>query len=201
MEKHCIKGATQINQSRDAEIVAKHDNGASQKELALEYEISRSRISAIIKKAKLDSVPGGKARRIEADLAKRRARRKVLREQKSLKVYGVDCAYIKTLRATHENYHKSALGRYITFKKGCALRDIPNKLSIKDWWELWSESGHYLEYGKYAMGRINYDIMLDIGYTKTNSVIRTNAENVAYYQNFRNGNIASEVYLDSFTSG
>ena len=195
MEKYCIKGAPQVNGLRDYQILRKSENGSTHKELALEYNVTRSRISAIIKKAKQDAEPGGRERRLQANLEQRKARRRVLKERRSIKTYGVGCEYIDQLRATHENYHKSALGRYMAFAKTCTARGVINALSIVDWWNLWTASGHYERYGDYGMGRIDYDVFL--GYTKTNSIIRTNSENAAYYQNVRAGNIVPKVYTDS----
>lgn len=191
--KYKPKGFAPINTARDAVILQKYHKGSTYQELAVEYNLTRQRIWYIIKKGVKDSKPGGRELRLLQESAQRIERRLYLKNQRSYRRYGVGYHFVDMLRDTHTNYHKSALGRFVGFKKNCVKRGIEMNLSLREWWYIWIRSGQYHLYGRYALGRSNYFL----GYSKTNAVVRTNAENAAYYQNVRHGKVTPEVYIDS----
>lgn len=191
MERYQPKGFPVVNGIRDHGIYEAHLKGQSNADLALEYNLTRERIWYIIKRFKLDSIPGGREHRIANESTKRKTRRALIQNKKALKTYGVSKIVVDNFRATDIDYKKSALGRYIKLRYHCKKREIELALSIVEWWDIWQASGHYENYGKYSLGRRDYNK----GYTKQNSIIRTSKENAAYYQNVRNGKIKPEVCI------
>lgn len=181
MEKYSITPHPREHGVRDYNIFKEHERGATCRELADKYGLTRQRVWAVVKQQKQDSVPGGYEARVAASNAQRKARRLVLKEEKSMATYGVGYKYIDQLRATDPDYRRSALGRFVTFRKNCRVRGIKLYITVQQWWDFWQASGYYENYGKYSLGRQDYSLGYEIG----NLAIRTNSENAKYYNEYR----------------
>lgn len=157
--------------ARNSEIEAMFMAGESLGRIGEKYGISRQRVHQILKCVGIDSSVGGARKACSERKAAERREAKNRRESACIKSYGLPCSDVDELRRI------GALRAFKMQTKNARMRGIEFRLTLKEWWEIWSSSGKFAERGRfknaYVMSRIE-----DIGcYEVGNVVIKTLAEN------------------------
>ena len=134
------------------------------------YQITRERVRQILRKCKVSVDEGGQTLRAAA----KRAQRAAARDQRYLAKYGFTYGeYVAIGARARKAYNEQ--------KCSARNRGLEFGLTMRQWWDIWQQSGHWNERGRgsgYCMSRVGDRG----GYTFGNVYITTCRENV---QEFR----------------
>jgi predicted DNA-binding protein YlxM (UPF0122 family) len=163
-------------EGRDDEICELYRSGYTMQEIGDRYNISRQRIQQILAKFNMTYEDGGNHVKSVA----RQEQLKQEMDERSFNNYGYTREQFHMLRGTHEDYNKSALGKWYQFKKNCEIHGFELQLTPLEWWDIWQKSGkfHLLERAGdgYCLGRIDQKGP----FSKENCVVRKFSENCRY---------------------
>jgi len=135
-------------------------SGKTLQEIADGHGISRQRVQQILKKLGLSRDDGGS----RARSVSREAERLRSLDRRYLAKWGVDFRCFVELRS------KGAVRAYSTQRTNAAMRGIPWKLSLCDWWRIWEASGMWPRRGRgdgrYVMSRPGDQGSYEVGNVK-----------------------------------
>lgn len=143
------------------EIIAdKYKSGLTLSKIGSEYGVSRERIRQILSLFGLSRFDGGSSTRSVINCQQKSIEKKIKQEKKEQKIfakYGCSVEFLEQMRGDGD-YKKSPLQKYRRQKQNARTRGVPFNLTLHEWWDLWTESGHWQEMGlgkgKYHMCRI-----------------------------------------------
>lgn len=153
-------------------------DGCTLEDIGKEHGVSRERVRQILKKHGLTGKDGG----VRVKSARNAAKRKERIDARYMASWGCSREYWETLRAMHEDYWQTPVGKYYNQMRNAMNRGIEWAITLKEWWETWESSGVYeqrgINKGQYVMARFN-----DVGpYAVGNVYITTTEENLKEYR-------------------
>lgn len=146
-------------EARNIQIRKEFEKGSSMPELALKYQMTRQGIQLILKNQGIDRKQGGAAVRAKLKKEKEQSKKFKHKQKACLNKWGCTLEQWQTLRDYDENFHKTPIARFIQHRSNVLRDAIPWKLTLWQWWTIWSQSGHYQQRGRgktaYCMTRKN----------------------------------------------
>lgn len=122
-------------------------SGMTSNEIAAHYGLSSNRVLVLLRTAGVEASDGGAAVRAAA----RRQRAEAERDARCVRQHGCTYAQLLQLRTL------GAVARYAAQKKKAALRGIPFRMTLGEWWSVWLASGKWGDRGRgagrYCMAR------------------------------------------------
>lgn len=171
-------------------IAEKYKSGLTLSEIGKEYGVSRERIRQILSLFGLTRVDGGSSTRSILkcqEVSQKNKSKQEKKEKKIFSVYGCSVEFLEQMRGDGD-YKKSPLQKYRRQKQNARTRGIEFNLTLHEWWDLWSESGHWddmgLGKGKYHMCRICDAGSYEVG----------NVEIKPHEENSREARLMDKVY-------
>lgn len=163
---------------REKLMIESYRDGLTLAEIGDVHGLSRERVRQILKKHGITGKDGGAAVKSVRNADKRKERI----DSRFMATWGCDRAYWETLRALHEDYWQTPVGKYYSQMRSAMRRGIEWSITLKEWWEIWESSGVYEQRGvckgQYVMARFN-----DVGaYKKGNVYITTTEGNLRDYR-------------------
>lgn len=174
---------------RTAEIIRMFKNGETLEEIGVKFGITRERVRQILKKrAGISRMDGGGAiRRFKNshEIVEKQRAKKERSEARHFEMYGCSREYIDSLTDLPRTNSAHPVLRFRDRKNNAISRGIDWKLTFKEWWEFWQESGKWEQHGRgadsYCLARQG-----DTGaYALGNIEIITNRQNGRDFQQYK----------------
>lgn len=163
--------------ARAERMMEMYRSGLTLEQIGQRYDITRERVRQIIRKYGCLTPEGGMTKRAAA----RRDAASSARDRRYVEKYGLAFAEWKA-------FSKAARNAFKYQKRSADSRGIEWRLTLKQWWDLWQESGHWQDRGRgrdrYCMARLHDSGAYEMG----NAYITTNRENGQEYQLRRDRN-------------
>ncbi len=154
-------------------------DGMTLSEVGRHFGVSRQRIHQIIQKVGL--IEGGR----KVAIAKRAKLRELRRDAYFQTKWGLTYAEWERLRHTAEDYRDTPMGRFKVQMTNARRRGIEWRLTFKEWWTLWQESGKWYKRGR-MLGEYVLSRFGDHGpYSVDNVFITTASQNIRSYRTQR----------------
>lgn len=122
--------------------------GLTLEKIGQSYGLTRERVRQVIRKYGCTRDSGGIAHRAKVG----RAAALAVRDQRYIAKHGTTFAEYKAIRKA------GGVIRYLYQRRSANSRAIPWRLTLRQWWDLWQESGHWADRGRgagqYCMARI-----------------------------------------------
>lgn len=176
------RGVRSSDTVREQCIIALYKFGKTLEEIGSKYGVTRERIRQILKRNGLSRLDGGMTIRTFKRIPERVERERTergKREARCQKRWGMSLDEYQAHVAQYGNTRnqKTPMGRYIIQKKNAINhRKIEWKITFKDWWQVWQESGKWEKRGRgkgYCMSRYGDSGGYEVG----NIYITTNGQN------------------------
>jgi len=161
--------------ARALRMIEMYRSGLTLAQIGQRYDVTRERARQILRKYGCAPDEGGRTKRGN----ERRASRNAIADAKAYRKYGCSLAECRQIKAA---------GGTMAFsyqRRAAHMRGIKWGLMLKQWWDLWQQSGHWSERGrgaaKYCMARVRDRGDYEVG----NVYITTARENGQEYQKSR----------------
>jgi len=151
----------QLHQPRDEEMITMHHDGKTLEEIGQHFNLTRERVRQILALHGLTRLDGGNSTKMFLSAQDRIQKEKELlakREARIWKQTGMTLDQWQDHVSIYGNDSdkRSPFHKFKNQKNSARHRLIEWRLTFKEWWELWQESGHWHERGpgkSYCMAR------------------------------------------------
>ena len=160
------------------EMIELYKSGSTLNQVGIKFNVTSERVRQIMRKCNVHQLDGGIAINSLLNTSKKIAKKKddeTEKEQRCLKLWG--CTSEQRKFFGKQSMNGTIANKFKNQRNNANTRGIAWELTIKEWWDIWQESGCWQERGigsgKYVMAR-----SCDVGsYSKDNVKIITHNDN------------------------
>lgn len=154
------------DEDRELAMVALFREGYTLQEIGDEFDLTRERVRQLLKRHGLTGKDGGQRRKT----LDKEAEEEQEKENRCIERWGMGRRELRKLRAMHPNRWKSPIGYFVSQRNNAKKRGIQWNLTLKEWWDIWQESGKWDQRGRnsgeYVMARYGDTGPYEVGNVK-----------------------------------
>lgn len=141
---------------RDAHFVLRFMAGETLAQIGEAFGVTRERVRQRLAALGLSAMDGGRAMQTALNVRTKAKKKSLSRDDRFLARYGMDCAAMAKVSTLPLSDPKHPIRKYGEQKHNARARGIGWGLTFKQWWDIWQQSGHWVERGPgkgYCMAR------------------------------------------------